>query len=64
MGFFSESEAEAAILSRLPYELWLRATAYMQQFRYKLPIRRVAKLSLQFSMLVSYVIFRLQLPTR
>jgi len=46
-----EAEAEAAILSRLPYELWLRATSLMQQFRYKLPIRKVAKLSLQFSIL-------------
>lgn len=50
--FISEAEAEAAVLSRLPYELWLRATSLMQQFRYKLPIRKVAKLSLQFSILV------------
>jgi len=46
-----DAEAEAAVLSRLPYELWLRATSLMQQYRYKLSIRKVAKLALQFSIL-------------
>lgn len=46
-------EAAAATLSRLPYELWLRAQR-LPSFHYnKLPVRLVAKLALHFCAIVS-----------
>lgn len=45
------AEAHAAVLSRLPYEMWLRAERLLHQYSNRLPIRKVAKLALTFSFL-------------
>lgn len=47
------AEAHDAKLSRLPYESWLRMQQIAEILRNRIPIRRVAKLALQFCFLVS-----------